>query len=61
MELASDFSFQPLPPLDPATAAASPLGPLAGLTGKWSGQGFNVIWRPHHPDAPQATGASSSM
>ncbi len=53
MELASDFSFQPLPPLDPATAVASPLGPLAGLTGKWSGQGFNVIWRPHHPDAAQ--------
>lgn len=53
MELAADFSFQPLPPLeDPAALpfpdVASPLGPLAGLTGKWAGAGFNVIWRPNH-------------
>jgi hypothetical protein len=27
---------------------ASPLGPLAGLVGKWSGRGFNIIWRPNH-------------
>lgn len=51
MELAADFSFQPLPPIeDPAaiTSVANPLGPLAGLAGKWSGRGFNVIWRPDH-------------
>jgi hypothetical protein len=52
MELAADFAFQPLPALD-STASASPLGPLAALAGKWAGQGFNVIWRPHHPDAAQ--------
>ncbi len=28
--------------------ASDALGPLAGLVGKWSGQGFNVIWRPNH-------------
>jgi hypothetical protein len=53
MELAADFSFQPLPPLEnpvqfPFPDVASPLGPLAGLAGKWSGRGFNVIWRPDH-------------
>ena len=53
MELAPDFSFQPLPPIgDQAEiaprAAANPLGPLAGLLGSWSGPGFNVIWRPNH-------------
>ena len=51
MDLAPDFSFQPLPPIEePAAlaAAADPLGPLAGLAGTWSGQGFNVIWRPNH-------------
>jgi hypothetical protein len=53
MELAPDFSFQPLPPIgDQAElaprAAANPLGALAGLLGSWSGQGFNVIWRPNH-------------
>ncbi|HEY3977302.1 MAG TPA: heme-binding protein [Streptosporangiaceae bacterium] len=53
MELAPDFSFQPLPPIgDQAElaprAAANPLGPLAGLLGSWSGHGFNVIWRPDH-------------
>ncbi|HEY2287383.1 MAG TPA: hypothetical protein VGH88_16725, partial [Streptosporangiaceae bacterium] len=56
MELAPDFSFQPLPPIEDqagiapraAGAAASPLGPLAGLLGSWSGPGFNVIWRPNH-------------
>jgi hypothetical protein len=50
MELASDFTFQPQPPLDSTVVLASP---LAALAGTWSGQGFNVIWRPHHPDAPQ--------
>jgi len=53
MELAPDFSFQPLPALanpiqQPFPEVASPLGPLAGLVGKWSGRGFNVIWRPNH-------------
>jgi hypothetical protein len=55
MELAPDFSIQPLPPVESggdaaaaraAVAAASPLGPLADLVGSWSGPGFNVIWRP---------------
>jgi hypothetical protein len=57
MELSADFVFQPLPPIEPAAAAAiapdaaggGPLGQLANLSGSWSGQGFNVIWRPHHP------------
>jgi hypothetical protein len=53
MELAPDFSFQPLPAIgDQADvvpqAAANPLGSLAGLLGSWSGAGFNVIWRPNH-------------
>jgi hypothetical protein len=53
MELAADFSFQPLPALattiqQPFPGVASPLGPLAGLVGKWTGRGFNVIWRPNH-------------
>jgi hypothetical protein len=53
MELASAFSFQPLPAVEnavqqPFPEVASPLGPLAGLVGKWSGRGFNVIWRPNH-------------
>jgi hypothetical protein len=63
MESATDFVFGPLPPIEEPTptaapaatgetapvaaAAADPLGPLAGLAGNWTGQGFNVIWRPH--------------
>lgn len=51
MDLAADFSFQPLPAVqtavpDPFPDVAGPLGPLAGLAGKWAGRGFNVIWRP---------------
>jgi len=51
MDLAADFSFQPLPAVqtpaaNPFPEIASPLGPLAGLAGKWIGRGFNVIWRP---------------
>jgi len=51
MDLAADFSFQPLPAdqtavTNPFPEIASPLGPLAGLGGKWAGRGFNVIWRP---------------
>ncbi len=36
-------------------AGLSNLGPLADLPGKWTGTGFNQIWRPHHatpPDPP---------
>src|SRR5262250_2119497 len=59
MGSSADFVFGPLPPIEepvaPAVAgepaapaaAADPLGPLAGLAGNWTGQGFNVIWRPH--------------
>jgi hypothetical protein len=56
MDLTADFAFQPLPPIEPDTAAitpaaagGSPLGQLANLSGSWSGSGFNTIWRPHHP------------
>lgn len=50
MDLAADFTFQPLPAIEnaPEAPAANPLGPLAGLAGKWTGRGFNVIWRPNH-------------
>jgi hypothetical protein len=55
MDLAPDFRFQPLPPIEDAAddqfaaaaAAGNPLGRLAALRGKWSGTGFNVIWRPN--------------
>jgi hypothetical protein len=71
MELAAGFSFQPIPPIeDPETFAAPAagetaaafepaadlLGPLAGLAGRWTGEGFNVIWRPHHPPHGQLDG-----
>ena len=51
MTLSPDFSFQPLPPLEneilqPFPEVTSPLGPLAPLAGKWTGRGFNIIWRP---------------
>ena len=51
MELSPDFSFQPLPALEneitqPFPQVASPLGPLAPLAGRWTGRGFNIIWRP---------------
>jgi hypothetical protein len=48
MVQAAGFVFEPLdndegaPP--PATVG---LGPLDHLAGKWSGHGFNAIWRPH--------------
>jgi hypothetical protein len=53
VDLAADFSFQPLPALEnpvqfPFPEVANSLGPLAGLAGKWAGRGFNVIWRPDH-------------
>ena len=66
MESDTDFIFGPLPPIEePApsaadeelvTFAAEPanrLGPLAGLVGTWTGEGFNVIWRPNHPPRGQ--------
>src|SRR5580693_8086326 len=58
MDLAADFSFQPLPAVqtavpDPFPDVAGPLGPLAGLAGKWTGRGFNVIWRPNHTPSSQ--------
>jgi hypothetical protein len=51
VDLATDFAFTPLPAVENAVQApfpevASPFGPLAGLVGKWSGKGFNMIWRP---------------
>ena len=51
MTLSPDFSFQPLPPLEneilqPFPEVTSPLGPLAPLAGRWTGRGFNIIWRP---------------
>jgi hypothetical protein len=57
MELKPDFAFRPLPEiktplrfsLQTRAAAATPLGPLQDLPGKWTGQGFNVIWRPNGP------------
>ena len=33
----------------PPPATANPLGPLADLPGKWTGKGFNQIWRPFNP------------
>jgi hypothetical protein len=56
MELKPDFSFRPLPDIKRslkfslqtrAAAAAGPLGPLQDLPGTWTGQGFNMIWRPN--------------
>jgi hypothetical protein len=53
MPLSSTFAFRPLPELVspihfPFPNVKNPLGPLAQLTGKWSGEGFNVIWRPNN-------------
>lgn len=40
---------QPVTPA-PATTSLSTLGVLAGLAGTWTGEGFNVIWRPFFGD-----------
>lgn len=59
MDLAPDFVMRPLDGDDDSfsSAAVKPapgvLGRLAGLEGKWSGTGFNVIWRPNHKPADQ--------
>jgi hypothetical protein len=53
----NDFAFAglatPAAPAPPAAGAPDPLGALAALAGTWKGQGFNAIWRPHHPATPQ--------
>ena len=60
IQIDDDLAFTGLdtPHGDPAQAAAAmraapeqadPLGPLAPLPGTWKGDGFNAIWRPHHP------------
>jgi len=53
MELKPDFVFRPLPAIQrplvfKQSATGNPLGPLSELEGKWSGRGFNTIWRPNH-------------
>lgn len=58
----ADFAFKTDPPI--TTPAVLPGGaappdppglpaPLDALVGTWSGPGFNAIWRPHFPAAPQ--------
>lgn len=56
MDLKPDFAFRPLPDIKrplrfslqtKAAVAAAPLGPLQDLPGTWTGQGFNMIWRPN--------------
>ena len=56
MELKADFAFGPNPPISTPLVFALPatdsnLGPLAQLPGKWTGTGFNMIWRPLHDPA----------
>jgi len=53
MDLA-DFAFRQLDnaALNARAAGPNPLGPLAELPGKWTGKGFNQIWRPHHAVPP---------
>jgi hypothetical protein len=62
VETDPDFSFEGIPPIEPAgdalaqvasAGSSNPLGPLAPLAGTWKGHGFNAIWRPHFPDNPQ--------
>jgi hypothetical protein len=58
MEIEKDFVFQGLPPIKTiqAIALTSPLGPLQLLPGKWTGHGFNQIWRPFHSTPPNPPG-----
>jgi hypothetical protein len=53
MQLKPDFAFRPLPAIQrplvfQLSPTGNPLGPLSELEGKWSGKGFNTIWRPNH-------------
>jgi hypothetical protein len=53
MQLDPNFIFGPLPISEghehtPFPMLDSPLGPLQDLPGRWTGRGFNVIWRPSH-------------
>lgn len=52
MDLASNFAYNPNPspgppPPPPGPPPAGDLGLLAGLGGRWTGTGFNAIWRPN--------------
>lgn len=53
MDLASEFAYNPdpspRPTPGPEPAPPIGLGLLAGLSGRWSGKGFNTIWRPDQP------------
>jgi hypothetical protein len=52
MEFLKDFVFQGVPPIN---TIKPDLGPLQLLAGKWTGHGFNQIWRPFYsipPDPP---------
>jgi hypothetical protein len=59
VQLDPDFTFEAIPPVGELATAHTvgltpdPLGPLAELPGTWEGNGFNAIWRPHHPANPQ--------
>lgn len=58
MDLKADFTFRPLPPIAepvhfPFPKILDPLGPLKDLPGKWSGTGFNTIWRPFFSNPKQ--------
>jgi hypothetical protein len=51
MDLKPTFVFRPQPALEtlvhqPFPNLPDPLGPLSLLPGKWTGTGFNMIWRP---------------
>src|SRR5258707_11855467 len=49
MKIENDFAFQGLPPVKTDTS----LGPLDLLQAKWTGQGFNQIWRPFYATDPR--------
>lgn len=59
VQLDPDFTLEGIPPVGEPVAAHTvgltpdPLGPLVQLPGTWKGNGFNAIWRPHHPASPQ--------
>jgi hypothetical protein len=47
-------TFPAAPPIAPSPGPPSqPASPLDPLAGEWKGIGFNTIWRPHFPAAPQ--------